>query len=89
LQKINRTVVENARPVACKGTIFYVPGREWLLTEAILLPLSRDGASVNIIIGAQIALRPPKNAAGAAAPVEGVRIIPDPIIGGEKFGRPY
>jgi hypothetical protein len=88
LQKINRTVVDNARPIACKGTIFYVPGREWLLTQSILLPLSRDGVSVNIIIGAQIALRPPKDAAGAAAPVEGIRIIPDPIIGGEKFGGP-
>jgi hypothetical protein len=83
LQKINGTVVETARPVACKGTIFYVPGREWLLTEAILLPLGKDGINADIIIGGQIAVRPPKAAEGSPEPVEGIRIIPNPTIAGE------
>jgi hypothetical protein len=86
LQKIIATAVTQARPVACKGTVFYVPGREWMLTEAVLMPLSKDGVTVDIIIGAQIALRPPKKAADAAEPVAGLRIIPDPIIAGERFG---
>lgn len=85
LQKINGTVVETVRPVACKGTIFYVPGREWLLTEAILLPLGKDGINVDIIIGGQIAVRPPKGAAGSPQPAEGIRTIPNPVIGGESF----
>ena len=86
LQKINRAVAESGRPVGCRGAIFYVPGREWMLTEAILLPLSKDGATVDIIVGAQIAIRPPKAAAAAFVPIEGVRIIPDPVIAGEKLG---
>lgn len=86
LQKIIATAVASARPVACKGTVFYVPGREWMLTEAVLMPLSKDGRTVDIIIGAQIAHRPPKRAVNTAEPVAGIRIIPDPIIGGERFG---
>jgi hypothetical protein len=84
LEKINSTVAESGRPVACKGTIFYVPGREWMLTEAILLPLSKDGVNVDIVFGAQIALRPPKRAAEEAVPTEGIRIIPDPIVAGAR-----
>ncbi len=83
LQKIVGTAVENARPVACKGTIFYVPGREWMLTESVLLPLGKDGVSVDIIFGAQIALPVPKD---APTPGEGIRIIPNPVIAGETFG---
>ena len=86
LQKIVATAVASARPIACKGTVFYVPGREWMLTQAVLLPLGKDGRTVDIVFGAQIAIRPPKRAANAAEPVAGIRIIPDPIIGGEKFG---
>jgi len=83
LQKIYGAVVETARPVACKGTIFYVPGREWLLTEAILLPLSKDGINVNIILGGQIAFRLPKGAENSPESVDGIRIILDPVIAGE------
>ncbi|HEV2549391.1 MAG TPA: PAS domain-containing protein [Stellaceae bacterium] len=86
LQKINSAVVDNARPVACKGTVFYIPGREWMLTEAILLQLSKDGLAVDIILGAQIAIRPPKGTADSAPPIEEIRIIADPIIAGERFG---
>jgi hypothetical protein len=86
LHKINGTVVETARPVACKGTIFYVPGREWLLTEAILLPLGKDGITVDIIIGGQIAIRPPKGAGESPEPGAGIRIIANPVIAGETFG---
>ena len=86
LQKIYGAVVETARPVACKGTIFYVPGREWLLTEAILLPLGKDGINVDIILGGQIGFRPPKGAENSPERVEGIRIIPDPVIAGETSG---
>jgi hypothetical protein len=86
LQKINGTVVETARPVGCKGTLFYVPGREWLLTEAILLPLGKDGINVDIIFGGQVASRQPKGAEDAPEPVPGIRIIPNPVIAGEASG---
>jgi hypothetical protein len=83
LRDIFMGVVDTGRPVGWKGNIFYVPGREWMPIESILLPLCMDGNGVKIIFAGFAATRPFKAAAPSSVPAfEGFRLILDPIIAG-------
>ncbi len=81
LQAIFSIVIESARPVGWKGTMFYIAGREWLPIESILLPLAKDGHTVDIIFAAFVPVRAGTHAAATKPAKPGQsRLIPDPVI---------
>ena len=45
------TVVESGRPIAKRGPLVWVDHRNWIETEALFLPVSRSGHSVDMILG--------------------------------------
>jgi hypothetical protein len=81
LLQIFGAVVDSRRPVGWKGNIFYVPGREWLQMESLLMPLGKDEGKVDIIFAGYAAVGPFKAAVPPSQPpFENDRIIPEPII---------
>jgi hypothetical protein len=89
LREIFVAVVDTGRPVGWKGNIFYVPGREWMPIESILLPLGKDGKGVKIIFAGFAATRPFKAAAPTSLPAfEEFRLILEPLIAGVTPGDP-
>jgi hypothetical protein len=58
LLQLFTAVVETRGPVAYKGNIWYVSGREWRQVEALLMPLSHDGATVDIIFAGYVTVGP-------------------------------
>jgi hypothetical protein len=74
------TVVETRAPVAYKGNIWYVSGREWRQVEALLMPLSHDGVGVDIIFAGYVSVGPIEPPAPDAPASATFRIIPNPTI---------
>ena len=84
------------RPVAKKGIVFHQRSRSWATVSALLMPLSADGANVDVIFGGMVrtgsSLRqpePPEDDAiwleAFADPEKG--ILSDPIINGLTHGE--
>ena len=80
LLQLFTTVVETRGPVAYKGNIWYVSDREWRQVEALLLPLSADGVSVNIIFAGYVTVGPIEPPTPDAPASDSFRIIPAPTI---------
>jgi len=80
LLRLFTAVVETRRPVAYKGDIWFVAGREWRQVEALLMPLSNDGLSVDIIFAGYVSVGPLDPPPAAAPGRVSFQIITDPII---------
>ncbi len=80
LLQLFTAVVEARGPVAYKGNIWFVSGREWRQVEALLMPLSHDGASVDIIFAGYVTVGPFELPAADAPANATFRIIPNPTI---------
>jgi hypothetical protein len=80
LLELFTAVVETRGPVAYKGNIWYVSGREWRQVEALLMPLSRDGATVDIIFAGYVTVGPIEPPPADAPASATFRIIPNPTI---------
>jgi hypothetical protein len=61
VQSLYGTVVASRHPVAVRGRATWLRGREWMKFESLLLPLSSDEKTVDIILGA-FHNRPTRNA---------------------------
>jgi hypothetical protein len=80
LLQLFTTVAETRAPVAYKGNIWYVSGREWRQVEALLMPLSHDGVTVDIIFAGYVSVGPIEPPAADAPASATFRIIPNPTI---------
>ena len=80
LLRLFTAVVEARAPVAYKGNIWYVSGREWREVEALLMPLSRDGMNVDIIFAGYVTVGPIEAPPADAAESTTFRIIANPTI---------
>jgi len=80
LLQLFTAVVEARAPVAFKGNIWHVSGREWREVEALLMPLSRDGATVDIIFAGYVTVGPIEAPPADAAESTTFRIIANPTI---------
>jgi hypothetical protein len=49
-----RAVIDRERPIAKRGALVWLDNRRWIKTEALLLPVSRSGAAIDLVLGATI-----------------------------------
>jgi hypothetical protein len=47
-----KQVVERKAPIAVRGNAIFEQGREWQKNEALIMPLSSDGVTVDMLLGA-------------------------------------
>jgi hypothetical protein len=80
LLELFTAVVETRGPVAYKGNIWYVSGRDWRQVEALLMPLSQDGTNVDIVFAGYVTVGPSEPPATDASASTAFRIIPNPTI---------
>lgn len=80
LLQLFTAAVEARAPVAYKGNIWYVSGREWRQVEALLMPLSHDGVNVDIIFSGYVTVGPIEPPPPDAPESATFRIIPNPRI---------
>ena len=80
LLQLFTAVVETRGPVAYKGNIWYVSGRDWRQVEALLMPLAHDGLNVDIIFAGYVTVGPIEPPAADAPQSVTFRIIPNPRI---------
>lgn len=80
LLELFTAVVDTRAPVAYKGNIWYVSGREWRQVEALLMPLSRDGVDVDIIFAGYVTVGPIEPPPPDAPQTGTSRIIANPTI---------
>lgn len=82
VRRIYTAVVERRRPVAVRGRPPGAEHKDWLELEALLLPLSADGARVDMILGVERPVRAGDRARGGGDLPRGVAtwVIVDPEV---------
>lgn len=80
LQRLFTLVAETRAPVVIKGHIFYIRDKSWVFVEALLLPLSADGGTVDMIMAGMVQTPTPTERAGADTRPGVVEIFAEPLM---------
>lgn len=76
--------VDTAKPVLCRGRAVYNPPLAWQRVELLILPLSRDGNAINMLLGGYTTVRvPAAGETGGPPEIQFLEVIPDPILSDE------
>ncbi len=80
IRRLFTLVCDTRAPVAIKGHIFFIRDRSWVFVEGLLLPLSANGADVNMImVGLKQVPVPPKSAS-RSKDSDAVEIFAEPMM---------
>ena len=73
------TLLSTARlPVAIKGFIFFIRDKNWVFVEGLLLPLSADGKTVNMILVGLIQVAAISDENAGAPDHSAIQVFSDP-----------